>query len=108
MDIEQQNEEIARIIDETIEKYNGDSEILSRNSYPGQDSLDNKVYNDEFEQNLVFEGRLQEQDYMQGKAQFQLMDRKYFNLAVDIAQKVEAKLGLEVILDTQYHQDLDK
>ena len=102
-DVEEQNQKISEIIDKTIKEYGAEGSMFLDKTW--QYNSHNYVYSGK---QMIFSGKLEEGDYNRGTAQFYLKDMKYFKWAIDVAQKVEANLGLEVILDTYHDTSLDK
>lgn len=97
------NLKIADIIDETIEEWGGKNLLTffkHKNSDPNEPY--NRIYSDKNQGNKIFEGKLHEVDCASGKARFNVLDKAYFDWAMEVSKKTEERLGLEVTLKKLY------
>lgn len=102
-EISQKNVDISQIIDEMIDQYKGKGLTFYKNQYADPASPDNWIFSDKDGNDMVFNGELQRKDYEKDMAKFIVMDQKYFDWALEVSEKVEDKLSLEVELETFYN-----
>jgi len=96
------NIKIAQIIDETIKDYSGKKLTFFKNKYADPISPDNWIFSDKKQKYMIFNGELRSTDYADKVARFKVMDKKYFDWVMSVSEKVEKKLGLEVLLEELY------
>jgi len=101
-ELKQKNLEISDIIDETIADYQGTGLTFYRNEWANPDNPDNWLFSDKNQDNMIFNGELRTKDYRGGRAVLKVIDPSYFDWAMDVATKIETKLGLNVTLEELY------
>lgn len=96
----QKNLEISQIIDEIMTDY--EELTFFRNEYAEPSNPDNWLYSDEDRDKMVFNGELKMEHYLMRQSTLLVMDPMYFDWAMDVAEKIEERLGLDVTLKEIY------